>query len=277
MTIIIGKSANLSIALAKALPDIRLISSQHPAEDLKRLGLGKTDSVNVIFNNFQRSTMLYDASVPTAYVQRALMCTAEVLEYLEKSGVTVLKVLYTSSSSVYGNNIFCKEEDPLIPTSLHASLKITNEKLVESFCKKNGYDYTICRVFNMYGGNDSFSIISKIIRAARENIELTLYNNGNALRDFIHIDDVVTVYKALLKTGDTPIVNVGTSNGISVKHILDFLRNHQIEIRYKTIDKEELRISTADISRLQKILPDLKFGRAEDYILKQLETGERDA
>jgi UDP-glucose 4-epimerase len=277
MTIIIGKNANLSIALAKALPDIRLISSQNPIKDLEKLELGKTDSVHVIFNNFQRSTMLYDVSDPTAYVQRALMCTAEVLEHLEKSGVALLKILYTSSSSVYGNNIFCKEDDPLIPTSLHASLKITNEKLVESFCQKNSYDYTICRVFNMYGGNDNFSIISKIIRAARENIELTLYNNGNAVRDFIHIDDVVTVYKALLETRNTPIVNVGTSNGISVRHILDFLRNHQTDIRYKTIDREELRISTADISRLQKILPDLKFGRAEEYILKQVGTGSRDA
>lgn len=46
----------------------------------------------------------------------------------------------------------------------------------------------------MYGGNDNFSIISKIIKAYKNNEEL---NNGNAIRDFIHIEDVVDIYSKI--------------------------------------------------------------------------------
>ena len=46
----------------------------------------------------------------------------------------------------------------------------------------------ICRVFNLYGNNDEFSIIEKLKNLKNNNNKLDIYNNGLSLRDFIHID-----------------------------------------------------------------------------------------
>lgn len=154
--------------------------------------------------------------------------------------------------------------------NLHASLKVANEKLVEKFCIENSIDYTIARIFNMYGGDDNFSIISKIIKAYKNNEELNIVNNGNAIRDFIHIEDVVDIYSKILDKKDIKILNIGSGNGSSIKNILDFLNNHNIKIKTKNIQREELKISTADISKLKELLKKDTFFGVEDYLKKEL-------
>jgi UDP-glucose 4-epimerase len=164
----------------------------------------------------------------------------------------------------------CNENDELKPMNLHASLKVANEKLVEKFCIENSIDYTIARIFNMYGGDDNFSIISKIIKAYKNNEELNIINNGNAIRDFIHIEDVVDIYSKILDKKDIKILNIGSGNGSSIKNILDFLNNHNIKIKTKNIQREELKISTADISKLKELLKKDTFFGVEDYLKKEL-------
>ncbi len=269
MTLIIGKSSNLSRALFESIENSFLISSEKPIDDISNMSFDMNTSINIIFNNFQKSTLLYDLNNPVEYVQRALMSTVEILSYFIHKHINIQKVIYTSSSSVYGNNIFCNESDPLVPMNSPASLKITNEKMIEIFCQQYTIDYTICRLFNMYGGDDEFSIISKIIDAVKYDKKLTLFNNGNAIRDFIHIEDVVKVYSKLLHTSDVPIVNVGTSDGVSIKNILDFLVNNNILIEYDSLDRIELKVSTANIDILKSLI-DITFNNVQVFILDEI-------
>lgn len=268
MTIIIGKSANLSRALASSLENVIMVSSLSPVLELKKLSLEKP--INIIFNNFQKSTKLYDISEPLNYIQRSIISTVEVLEFLKKYNIRVNKILYTSSSSVYGNNQLCAERDNLNPMNLPASLKVANEKLVEAFCQENKYEYTICRLFNMYGGDDTFSIISKIIKYKDRKEILTLYNHGSAIRDYIYINDVVKIYIQLLTISNIPIVNIGTSEGISVQSIITFLKKHNIYIQYDTVEKEEIEFSTADNSLLKKYGLDVEYKNVQKYILESI-------
>lgn len=270
MILIIGKSSNLSRLLFKSFDNTVLISSKNPIEDISKISFETGTKVTLIFNNFQKSTMLNNLENPVEYVQRSLMTTAEVLSFFINESMNINKVIYTSSSAVYGNNIFCSENDPLIPMNLQASLKITNEKLVESFCQKHNLDYTICRLFNMYGGYDEFSIISKIIDAAKNDRQLILFNNGNAIRDFIHVDDVVRIYLKLIDVYNIPIINIGTSNGTSIKNILDFLANNNIMIRYESLDRKELKVSTANIEVLKNVFGDISFHNVEKFILNEV-------
>jgi len=150
-----------------------------------------------------------------------------------------------------------------------ASLKIANEELIKKFCMEHNIDYTIARVFNMYGGDDKFSIISKIIKAHKKDETLTIVNHGNAIRDFIHIDDVVDIYFKLLDKKDIPYLNIGTGIGNSIKNILDFLNNHNVQINTNNIKREELKISTADIKLLDKNIEKTSFKNIEDYLKKE--------
>lgn len=268
---IIGKGSNLSSFLSKKIINSKLISSREILTNIEELNVLKDNlPINIIFNNFQPATKLNEFVNLENYVVNSILTTSKVLDFIKNNQIVVNKIIYTSSSSVYGNNILCNENDELKPMNLHASLKVANEKLVEKFCIENSIDYTIARIFNMYGGDDNFSIISKIIKAYKNNEELNIVNNGNAIRDFIHIEDVVDIYSKILDKKDIKILNIGSGNGSSIKNILDFLNNHNIKIKTKNIQREELKISTADISKLKELLKKDTFFKVEDYLKKEL-------
>ncbi|MCT7473083.1 NAD-dependent epimerase/dehydratase family protein [Aliarcobacter cryaerophilus] len=268
---IIGKGSNLSSFLSKKIINSKLISSREILTNIEELNVLKDNlPINIIFNNFQPATKLNEFVNLENYVVNSILTTSKVLDFIKNNQIVVNKIIYTSSSSVYGNNILCNENDELKPMNLHASLKVANEKLVEKFCIENSIDYTIARIFNMYGGDDNFSIISKIIKAYKNNEELNIVNNGNAIRDFIHIEDVVDIYSKILDKKDIKILNIGSGNGSSIKNILDFLNNHNIKIKTKNIQREELKISTADISKLKELLKKDTFFEVEDYLKKEL-------
>ncbi|MBU0633202.1 SDR family oxidoreductase [bacterium] len=229
----------------------------------------RDDKINIIFNNFQTATQINSLENASEYIMNSILVTANVLEYFNKTSIN--KIIYTSSSSVYGNNILCNEKDEVKPMHLHASLKVANEKLIEQYCDEHNIDYTIARIFNMYGSNDRFSIISKILDAFCNYKELTTVNNGNAIRDFIHIDDVVSVYLQLLNTQNVKILNIGTGNGSSIKNILDFLSNNGMRISTKNILKDELKASTADIRLLSQIVDTSDFIDVQEYLKKELD------
>lgn len=268
VTLIIGKNSNLSHELFKAIPDCILLSSREISSNIDLLSPYKAKKINLIFNNFQTATALNDLVNTVQYIENSIGITSKVLEYFKETPIE--KIIYTSSSSVYGNNILCNENDPLIPLNLHASLKMSNEKLIEAYCLHRTIDYTIARIFNMYGGSDQFSIISKIIRAVENNQPLTIVNNGNAIRDFIHIDDVVDAYSHLLIAHNIPYINLGSGTGTSIKNILLFLKNHHINVQTNTLQREELKVSTANNAIMLKLLNKTKLQDVESYLLEKL-------
>ena len=267
-TLIIGKNSNLSQELFKVIPNCILLSSRELSSNINLLAPYKSENINLIFNNFQTAIGLNDVSHVDQYIENALGITAKVLAYFQETEIQ--KIIYTSSSSVYGNNIFCDEHDEVKPLSLHASLKVSNEKLIQTYCKNHQINYTIARIFNMYGANDRFSIISKIINAHQYDTELTIINNGNAIRDFIHIDDVVHAYSKILVTDNLPLINIGSGNGTSIKSILEFLKNHHIHLKTQTLQRDELKTSTANNAIMIALLGTIEFKQVELYLLDQL-------
>jgi len=269
-TIIIGKNSNLSNKLIFKIYNCISISSRDILDNINILKEYKDEKINIIFNNFQPATMLNNISNVEKYIENSIGITSKILNFFRINNIKINKVIYTSSSSVYGNNILCSENDELKPLNLHASLKVSNEKLIENFCMENNIDYTIARIFNMYGGDDNFSIISKIINAYKSNSELTIVNNGNAIRDFIHIDDVVDIYIRLLEIKDIKILNVGTGNGTSIKNIIDFLYNQNIKLKTKNIFRDELKTSTSNNRLLFDRLKKENFIKVENYVKREL-------
>ena len=211
LNIIIGRRSNLSMHLNNALDDCLLISSQNLLFELNQINWKNIDCVNLILNHFHPAHNLNNISSPEEYINNSIVSTSRVLQFFKKRNTLINKIIYSSSSSVYGQNEFCLETDTPMPLSLPASLKLANEYLVQKFCNEENINYVLTRIFNMYGGNDQFSIISKLINAINNKKEIYLINNGSAVRDFIHISDVVNAYKILLeKSPLPPIINIAT-------------------------------------------------------------------
>lgn len=270
LNIIIGKNSNLSECLHNKLDNSFLVSTLDVSNQLNKIDFYKYTKINFIFNQFQTAINLNTLENPTEYIYRSIASTANVLTFIKEKSLAVNKIIYTSSSSVYGNNTSCNEEDLLSPLNLHASLKAANEHLIKQYCLENNTDYTITRIFNMYGGNDNFSIISKLIQSYHTKDVLTLINRGESIRDFIHIDDVVHIYLEILKMKKINILNIGTGDGKSILYLIDILRNHNILIETKSAVKKELQISVCNNRLLLTILPNYFFKKVEDYILEQI-------
>jgi UDP-glucose 4-epimerase len=268
VNLVIGKQSNLSNVLEQKIDNIILISARDILANIEILAPYKKLKIRLIFNHFRPSTQLNNIQNYTQYMQQAIVSTSMILDYL--SPTLIEKIIYTSSSSVYGSNRLCQESDILKPINLHASLKISNEKIIESFSQKYNIDYTITRIFNMYGGDDKFSIISKIIDAYENNKILTIVNNGSAIRDFIHIDNVVEAYSKLLFLKNIPIMNIGKGEGNSVQNILQFLEQNGIYIKTNNIIREEIKLSTADNTFLKKYIGIDKFIEIESYLEERL-------
>ena len=221
-TIVIGKRSNLSYILSKRLHTVDLLSSESLLKSLFQLNKYNGMEVNVVFNNFQPSTQLKSFENPLLYVEISISLTVRVLKYLIDTSAKINKIIYTSSSSVYGNSSITNEEYQPCPVSIPSSLKHLNEQFLEQICLQYNLNLTVVRVFNMYGGNDEFSIIHKIYDCYLSKAVLTIFNNGNSVRDFIHINDVVNIYEKLLLDSsiDINILNIGSGKGQSLSNIL---------------------------------------------------------
>ena len=272
-TLIFGLRSNLSDKLKKNINNSELISIDTSLNNKNYLKQFKfCENLNIIINSFYPASKLNNFSEPVEYIQSSILALASILNQIKVLPLSVGKILYTSSASVYGVNNFCHENDVLMPLNLHSSLKISAEKLIEGFCNEMNIDFTVARVFNMYGGDDKFSIISKIIDADLLHNTLHLVNYGTSVRDYIHINDVVMCYKSILKSDTHGVINVASGKGEAIKNILEFLKIEGVNrFDIKNYEKPEVDISVANIDNLSRVVDCNDFVDVIDYIA--LKTG----
>jgi|TARA_B100001971_G_scaffold214181_1_gene250322 nucleoside-diphosphate-sugar epimerase len=102
----------------------------------------------------------------------------------------ISKIFFTSSSEVYGNpeKIPITENGKLNPVSTYGRSKIAAEKLIELSELK----YSIVRLFNVYGGGQRTDfVIPKFIHLALNDKPITIYGEGEQVRSFCHVSDIV--------------------------------------------------------------------------------------
>ena len=92
--------------------------------------------------------------------------------------------------------------------------------------------------------------------------KLNLINKGESIRDFIHINDVVNIYKKILNNKKQGIIDVGSGYGIKINNIIDGLGKKNFII--KNLNKIEPSFSIA-----QKINLEIKKKNSLEYFLKK--------
>ena len=270
-TLIFGARSNLSKQLHICINDTVLVSSSDFLDNKNYLEHYQNEEVQIIINSFYPASKLNDFSEPLKYIQDTIYIFANLLEQIKLLSLNVKKIIYTSSASVYGNNNYCNENDNLMPLNLQASLKVSSEKLLKGFCNDMKIDYVIARVFNMYGKNDNFSVISKIINSVLDKETIPLINSGTAIRDFIHINDVVKSYIKLLDLTTSQTVNIASGDGVSIKMILDYLKLKGYTIDIENSCRDEIKVSIANVEKLNMILDTSNFNKVVDFIETELQ------
>lgn len=267
MNVIFGLRSNLSKELNNILDDAIVLSASNVNHLYKYQNKKR---INVVINSFQRSTQKNNLLEPIQYIKKTLYDLSIIINALIELKDLIGVVIYTSSASVYGDNSFCSEEDQVYPSSIYSSLKISSEIMIEQYLSFHNIQFIISRVFNIYGGFDNFSVISKIIDSINNNLKLDLINEGIALRDYVHVNDVSLIYKELLDSDFSGIVNVATGKGLSVESIIGFLEKNSIELKINKSVSNEINQSVASISKLESIIQVPKFINVNKYILNKI-------
>ena len=132
-----------------------------------------------------------------------------------------IKVVYASSSSVYGDTISIpiKEDFERNPINPYGITKLDDEKLAEQYSKL-GVKIIGLRYFNVYGigqTNDYAGVITKFYDLIKDNMPPKIFGDGSQIRDFISVEDVAKAnLLAMQSTTKFDFLNIGTGVATSI-------------------------------------------------------------
>ncbi len=194
---------NLNDYYEVSLKEDRLsVLKKYPKYCFVKADLADHDAVFTLFEDFKPQIVInlaaqagvrYSIDNPDAYIQSNIVGFFHVLEACRHYPVEHL--VFASSSSVYGGNKkvpFSTKDQVDKPVSLYAATKKSDELMAYAYSKLYGIPLTGLRFFTVYGpmGRPDmayFKFAKKIV--AGEPIQI--YNNGDMLRDFTYIDDII--------------------------------------------------------------------------------------
>lgn len=135
----------------------------------------------------------YSLQNPYSYVDANLQGFINILEGCRHSGVEHL--VYASSSSVYGDNLrlpFSEHHNVDHPISLYAATKKANELMAHSYSHLFGIPTSGLRFFTVYGpwGRPDMALFL-FTQAILDGRPIEVFNDGQMIRDFTYIDDIV--------------------------------------------------------------------------------------
>lgn len=179
------------------------------------------DLINFILNTYQITHVIHFAAqshVDTSftdslqYTQDNIVGTHTLIECCRMYG-KIKKFIHISTDEVYGESIYEKktENSILIPTNPYSASKGSAELIVQSYYHSFKMPIVIVRSNNVFGPNQyPEKLIPKFIKLLKENKKLTIYGDGNHIRGFLHVSDVITAIELILIKGTiSEIYNIG--------------------------------------------------------------------
>ena len=178
----------------------------------------------------------------------------------------VKRVVFASSSSVYGNAATLpKHEDmPPAPLSPYALQKLIGEQYGKLFYELHGLETLVVRYFNVFGPRQNPSspysgVISLFARCLLERRQPTIYGDGEQTRDFTYVRNVVdgTLRACAAHRAVGRIINVSCGSRISLNALYRMMREQtgsDLEPRFTDPRVGDVRDSQADITRARELL-----------------------
>jgi len=261
-TYIIG-SGNLSNLLGQKISNTKIYSAEEFLNNIDRIN--KKKKINLIINSFYSSSQLKKLNSQELFVKKTLFEISKILDLLNPT--VIKKIIYTSSASTYGidnQTINLKDDNNRF---IYAIFKMSAEFMIKNYCLKKNITFIICRIFNIYGGEDKFSILQKLKKAAISKKKIIIFNSGKSIRDFIHIDDVIIIYNYILKKKiKSGTYDIGTGIGIRIIDIIKKIKFKKQNLVYKKTQTMEIKKSVANNTKLFKQITKLKFKKIDDYL-----------
>ena len=228
-----------------------------------------TNNIDGVFHQAALASVQDSYNKPEKYFDVNVKGTKNILKLAKKNN---FKIVYASSSSVYGNPIRIPiiESDEKNPINPYAETKLKKEKLAIDYAK-NGVKVIGLRYFNVFGkgqSNEYAGVLKLFLEKVRVGLPPKINGDGTQFRDFVHVNDVS---EANIMSMDSNVnhefFNVGTNTSITIldlaKTIINF-SGMDIEPIFGPALKGDVQKTIANIDLIKN-----KIGWKPTIVLKE--------
>ena len=239
-------------------------------EDKESLAqLFKEYSFDAVVNMAAQAGVRYSIENPDAYGQSNLVGFLNILECCRNYNVK--KLLYASSSSIYGNSSdvpFSTNQNVDHPISLYAATKKANELMAHAYSHLYDFQTIGLRFFTVYGpwGRPDMAMFL-FTDAILNHQPLKVFNHGDLSRDFTYIDDIIQGIDKILEDKNIKekyqLYNIGNSKPVQ---LMDFIKEVELSTGEKAI-LEMYPMQAGDVNQTWADVQELKdkFGYNPNY------------
>jgi UDP-glucose 4-epimerase len=241
------------------------------------------EGVEVVFHQGALASVTRSIADPVTSLEININGTQNVLQAARDAGVR--RVVYASSSSIYGNTPTLPKHEQMQPhpVSPYAIHKLTGELLCEVFTSIYGLETVALRYFNVFGPrqdptSEYAAVIPRFLTALIHKRRPIVFGDGEQTRDFTYIANVVqaNLLAATSRAAVGYAMNIGCGEQVSlntVLHLAGELLGVTPDVEYREPRPGDVRDSLADISLAQLLLgykPIIGFGEGLALTLDRL-------
>ena len=216
-------------------------------------------NVDGIFHEAALASVQDSFRIPDEFFEVNVNGTENIFKIGKKLGI---KIVYASSSSVYGNpiRIPIKESDGKNPFNPYAKTKLEGDKLAEKYAK-NGLKVIGLRYFNVFGPRQSkeyAGVIKLFLERIQQGLSPLINGDGLQVRDFVYVDDVVNANILAMESNiDSEFFNIGTNSVVSVLDLANMIIKFS-GLKLKPIHRPpvpgDVKATQADITKAKMML-----------------------
>ena len=205
-------------------PDVPIVLGDLREEAVRRRAV--TPGLDGIIHLAALTSVLKSIETPHDVYRTNVDMTAGLLELAREHQVP--RLLFASTNAVTGDvgSAPIDESLPLRPLTPYGATKAAAEMLISAYTACYGVAGCALRFANVYGPgmHAKDSMIPRLMRAARDGGGVQVYGDGEQVRDFVHVDDVVQALFLAWRTGRTGPLVVGSGVSTSVNDLVDAVR-----------------------------------------------------
>lgn len=216
--------------------------------------------VDGVFHLAAVPRVTYSVEHPVETNEHNVTGTVNVLEAARKSGVR--RVVFSSSSSVYGDNkgnVLLDEEMKFEPKTPYALHKLAGQEYCRVFSELYGLETVSLCYFNIYGPhmdpNGAYAlVIGKFLLQRQQGQPLTICGDGEYYRDYVHVADIVEAnIHAMTKetVGKGEFINIGHGRPTSVNELSELIGGPTVHVAERPGD---VRYSCANNAKAKALL-----------------------
>ena len=192
--------------------------------------------------------------------------TATMQLLLAARAAGVRRIVYSSSSSVYGDTPVLPKAEPVepLPRSPYAAAKLAGEQFVLAFARAGMLEGVALRYFNVFGPRQSptsayAAVIPAFLAAARDGRPATVHGDGGQTRDFTYVENVVAanLLAAASPAANGVVCNLGAGGRTSLLQLLDLVREvtgRDVKANHVPPRAGDVRDSLASLERAKQAI-----------------------